>query len=116
MRALVLILAIVLAHVPAVAGEEHHAFAFAIRYLPDRIAIEAGDTLTFVNVDPASQTDGHDITHDVPRAERLFASETILIGASAPVEGVVALEAGTYPFHCTRHTSMRGTLVVEDGY
>lgn len=97
---------------PPAAHADTIAVAVALQYVPDTVTIEVGQTLDFLNADPASLTDGHDITHDVAPGRRLFASDTVLIGTITPVIGVGQLEVGLYPFTCTRHPSMEGTLQV----
>jgi hypothetical protein len=42
----------------------------------------------------------------------LFASETIEGGKTSPVQGVEFLTTGDYPFHCSVHPFMTGTLHV----
>src|SRR5262249_55310790 len=42
----------------------------------------------------------------------LFQSETIQGGKTAPVKGVEFLTTGDYPFHCSVHPFMTGTLHV----
>jgi plastocyanin len=74
------------------------------------IEIAQGDSLEFLNADPLSLTDGHNLTHYAPVP--LFQSDRILIGQSADVVGVQALLPGDYPFVCTIHEGMAGTLEV----
>lgn len=88
--------------------------ALAVRYAPETISIVEGDSLTFVNADPVSLTDGHDVTHLAPPEQRLFGSRPgALIGSVEAVVGVELLAPGAYPFFCTRHPEvMLGTLRV----
>ena len=111
MRRVIVVSAVVALCAPVAArAEDHTVYALGVRYLPAEVTIARGDTLTFANLDPLALTDGHDVTHDADEA--LFGSDTILAGSSAPVDGVAALPAGAYPFTCSRHSSMRGTLIV----
>ena len=107
-----LALAAVITAPSAAIADEHLATAVAFTFVPETITVEVGATLTFVNADPGSLTDGHDLTHDVARADRLFGSDTVLIGTSTPVVGVSTLEPGLYPITCTVHPFMTGTLQV----
>jgi plastocyanin len=79
-------------------------------YEPTPTSLDVGDHLTLHNADAAP----HDL---VSRAtdddgEPLFASEVITGGQSTPVAGVEDLAPGSYPFYCTLHVQMAGTLAV----
>ena len=75
--------------------------------------ISAGSDLTLTNLDAFA---AHALTSDAVVAEtgdRLFESGVLNFRASAPVVGVPALPAGSYPFHCSVHEdNMHGVLVV----
>ncbi|HEX2234162.1 MAG TPA: hypothetical protein VHG69_12455, partial [Thermoleophilaceae bacterium] len=70
-----------------------------------------GGPLSFVNLDPVQ----HDVTSEErgPDGKPLFASKLSGIGEVAPVNGMDRVKSGqAYPFLCSIHPGMRGTLVV----
>jgi plastocyanin len=73
--------------------------------------IDQGQKVTFQNSD---RTAFHDVTADKGGSDgrALFESETIEGGKSVPVERVEFLTTGDYPFHCSVHPFMTGTLHV----
>lgn len=86
-----------------------------------------GEAITFVNADVAPHNfvaDGVYLDKKDAKKSRwctaytakgcpLFWSATITAGEETDVEGVERLESGTeYPFYCTVHPSMKGTLVI----
>ena len=75
------------------------------------IEIDAGDAVTFMNLD---LTASHDVTStDVgPGAQPLFSSATVGFGTTVPVSGAETLDAGTYDFLCSIHTFMTGSIRV----
>lgn len=90
----------------AAQAAEQQAYAAALNYTTPAIAAARGDTLRFNNLDSAAQ---HDIDSD---QAGLFDSPLISAGESTLVEGVEKLEPGTYGFHCSIHSWMKGTLTV----
>src|SRR5688572_4435583 len=87
---------------------EQQAYAAGLVYATPAVVIAKGDSLRFTNLDPLA---GHDLDSDTPG---LFSSPVVGNGASTPVTGVEVLEPGTYPFHCSLHSWMNGTLQVGD--
>ena len=78
-------------------------------FVPGDVVIRQGDSLTLTNADLAV----HDVTaSDVGPNGPLFRSATIGPGKQAPVLGVSALDPGLYPFVCSVHDGMVGTLQV----
>jgi plastocyanin len=77
---------------------------------PD-VTIDQGQALVFQNSDP---TAFHDVTADqsAGAGRALFVSATTDPGKTAPVKGVEFLTTGDYPFHCSIHPFMKGTLHV----
>jgi plastocyanin len=72
--------------------------------------IVQGDTVQLTNVDPA---DRHDITSlDTSGGIPLFGSSTITFGQSAAVTGVSFLLPSVYPYYCSVHEYMTGTITV----
>ena len=80
-------------------------------YAAKDATIDQGQSVTFQNSD---QTAFHDVTSDQNGSDgkALFSSETIEGGKTSPVVGVEFLTTGDYPFHCSVHTFMTGTLHV----
>ncbi|MDQ3982207.1 MAG: plastocyanin/azurin family copper-binding protein [Actinomycetota bacterium] len=86
-----------------------------------------GEAITFVNTDIAPHNfvaDGVYLSKKDARKSRwctafttttcpIFWSPTLTAGEQANVEGIERLESGKqYPFYCTVHPSMKGTLVI----
>ena len=91
------------------------------------VAAAQGEAITFVNGDVAPHNfvaDGVYLSKKDAKKSRwctaftaktcpLFWSATVTAGEQADVEGVERLESGTeYPFFCTVHPGMKGTLVI----
>ena len=70
-------------------------------FAPNPVALTAGQTVTFTNQDSVS----HTVTLDDGTCD----TGQITGGASA---GLTFSAAGSYPFHCTIHPSMTGTITV----
>lgn len=68
---------------------------------PAAITAKVGDTITFTNGDSA----GHTATLD----DGSCFTPTIASGKS---DGLTFTAAGTYPFHCAIHSTMKGTITV----
>jgi plastocyanin len=95
--------------VPALAADHTISAGPApLTFAEKDVTIDQGDTLTFRNDDSSGAK--HDVTADGDKP--LFESDTIDAGKSAPVEGVEFLKTGDYPFHCSVHPFMKGTLHV----
>jgi plastocyanin len=108
--AALLVLLLVLA-APAVAPAEGAIVAGpSNQYLTSSATIDQGESLTFYNFDLA----GHDVTATTkgPDARPLFATPIIGLFESASVEGAQYLTTGSYPFFCTIHSFMAGSLTV----
>lgn len=74
-----------------------------------------GEVAAFVN--PAGATAFHNVyaTAAGPDGGELFRSATIEPGKETPVAGTQYLDTGTYPFVCTVHPGMEGSLSVDAG-
>src|SRR5215208_3638946 len=86
---------------PALAADEAVTIA-GFAYDPATITVSVGDSVTWTNNDGA----GHTATAD----NGSFDTGTIGDGASG---SVTFPAAGTFAYHCTIHSSMTGTVVVE---
>ncbi|HEX6373273.1 MAG TPA: cupredoxin family copper-binding protein [Longimicrobium sp.] len=73
----------------------------AFRFAPDTLVAAPGDTVVWTNADV--------VPHTATAAEGGW--DTGQIGANASGR-IVAGEAGTYPYVCAYHPTMRGTLIV----
>lgn len=102
-----------LAPASSAAAETRTVTARNFTYEPTPTTMASGDSLVFANADA--------VPHNVQSRDRapdgapLFASETISGGESTPVTGVEQLAPGNYPFLCTLHPQMAGTLAVGAG-
>ena len=72
-----------------------------VKYEPETITIKRGETVTWVNKDPFP----HTVT-----AKGVFDSREIPAGKSWKY---TPRKAGEYPYICTLHPTMKGTLKVE---
>jgi plastocyanin len=74
------------------------------------VTIAQGEAITFQNMD----TVPHDVTAQGKGADGkpLFQSKQAGTGESAPVEGVQFLTTGSYPYICSIHPFMKGTITV----
>lgn len=76
-------------------------------------SVDAGSQPLLVNADPGS--DGaHNLvaSADGPDGNELFETPLLSVNETAPVNGAQYLEPGSYPFVCTIHFGMGGTLAV----
>jgi polyvinyl alcohol dehydrogenase (cytochrome) len=84
---------------------EQHVYAGGMNYLNPVVPVGKGDKLVFDNLDQVAK-------HDVASDDGKFKSKVIPGGESAPVNGVEKLSEGSYPFHCSLHSWMRGVVQV----
>jgi plastocyanin len=78
-------------------------------YHPPRVVIGRGESVIWTN----SGTHAHTATQDGPLA--LWDTGRIAPGSFGEVDQGVVLAAGSYPYHCTIHPSMRGVVKVPLG-
>jgi polyvinyl alcohol dehydrogenase (cytochrome) len=78
--------------------------AVATTYATPTVTVQHGQSLSFTNLDVPQ--------HDVRADNNSFGSELISTGQSGPVTGVEKLSPGSYPFYCSLHRNMTGTLTV----
>ncbi len=81
-------------------------------YAPDTVTVKKGDSVAVTNKDsvPHTITNGKDPSD--PTTGKLFDTSIIMPAASAKF-GTTKLAAGNYPFHCTVHPYMTGSLKVQ---
>ena len=100
-----------LALAPPVAGADQRITATAPqRYSTPQVTMAQGERLTFANSDIAT----HDVTATQTGPDNGPLFHTPLIGQNqeAFVEGSQYLTTGSYPFVCSIHSNMTGTLTV----
>jgi plastocyanin len=98
--------------VPAAQADQQIQAAFPTRYTSTSVTIAQGERLTFQNLDISD----HDVTADTrgPDGKPLFGTPLIGTGEESFVEGSQYLTAGHYPYVCSIHANMVGTLHVTD--
>lgn len=74
-----------------------------IKFSPEEITVKAGETVRWVNNDPV----GHTVTDDGGTFD-----SGIIDGNGGSFEQTFE-EPGTYPYHCSIHPIMKGTVIVE---
>jgi len=79
----------------------HEVVIQGLLYVPETLTVRPGDVVVWINKDPFP----HTVT-----AAGAFDSGSIAAGKSWRF---TAKKAGTYPYLCTLHTTMKGTLRVE---
>jgi plastocyanin len=96
------------------AADQRVSAATRDQYSNPDVTIDPGEHVTFFNGD---LFDSHSVTSKAQRPDGtpLFDSGVIRSGAEAPVAGVEGLAPGTYPFYCSIHTFMTGTITVRGG-
>jgi plastocyanin len=101
--------AVVLVPAAALADERIDA-APSNRFSTPNIEIDQGERVIFRNTDVST----HDVTASAkgPDGKPLFASKLIDRGEEAEVIGADSLATGSYPFVCSVHAQMTGTIKV----
>ena len=81
-------------------------------YKPDSLTVKVGDTIAVDNKDttPHTVTNGKDATD--PNMGKLFDTKIINAGDSSKIV-TTGMKPGKYPFHCSVHPYMTGTLTVQ---
>ena len=84
--------------------------ATTVGFAPSTIVLTKGSSLRFAN--------GDSMTHDITaikqkRRKPVFSSGYTDGGTASEVKGVAALPAGAYPFACSLHTNMQGSLRIQ---
>jgi len=80
-------------------------------YMPVKLTVKKGDSVTVVNDDNAPHTATNGQGPDDPTSGKSFDTSLIMPGKSAKID-TSTLAAGDYPFHCTVHPFMKGTITV----
>ncbi len=74
------------------------------KYAPTALTVSPGAKLTVINKDSA----GHSVTSDDTKS-----FDSSVIGKHQSGTFTAPTTKGTYGYHCSKHPSMRGTLMVE---
>jgi plastocyanin len=72
-----------------------------LRFTPETLTVTRGERITWVNKDP--------FPHTVTANDKAFDSGNLDAGMSW---SYIAQSAGTYPYGCSLHPTMKGTLIV----
>jgi plastocyanin len=90
-------------HADTLARSKSHTVVIeAMQYTPQQITVKAGDTVVWTNKDF--------FPHTVTAEDRSFDSGEIATNRSWRFK---ARNKGTYPYVCTLHPTMKGSLVVK---
>jgi plastocyanin len=100
--AFVPIMTISLAGISEAAGTTYQIVIEQMRFNPPVLTVHRGDRVVWVNRDL--------FAHTVTGMSKAFDSHEISPDASW---SYVARQTGSYPYRCTLHTTMRGTLIVQ---
>jgi plastocyanin len=102
-----------LALVPAAAHADERVYAVPVnQYSSTVITIDQGEALFFRNID----LQRHDlVAKDQAGGKPIFGTPLLGTGEEALVQGAQQVKAGNYPFFCTIHPFMTGTLTVTGG-
>jgi plastocyanin len=86
----------------AAAADTHTVVITDMKFSPETLTVKRGDTVVWVNKDF--------FPHNARAQDRTFESTDIATNQSWRY---VATKAGTFPYICTLHPTMKGTLVVK---
>lgn len=78
---------------------------------PDKLTVKKGDIITITNDDSAPHTVTNGVDPQDPQSGKLFDTKIFMTGETAKID-TSSLTAGEYPFYCTVHPFMKGTLIV----
>jgi plastocyanin len=99
--------------VPAARADQQIRAIFPTTYATTSVTMDQGERLTFQNLDVTA----HDVTAQTRSADGkpLFGTPLIGAGEESFVEGSQYLTTGDYPYVCSIHANMVGTLHVTSG-
>ncbi len=80
-------------------------------YVPSDLTVKKGNTVTVANEDKSEHTVTSGTGLDDPNSGNAFDTEIIDFGGNATID-TSNLAPGDYPFYCTEHDYMKGTLKV----
>ncbi|RTL94637.1 MAG: copper-binding protein [Hyphomicrobiales bacterium] len=96
-----LVLAMLAFAMPAYAAN-HAVQIKGMKFNPSKVSVAVGDTITFTNADP--------MTHTATAGDGSFDTGDLASGKSARVK---IAKAGSHPFHCAIHSSMKGVVTAK---
>ena len=82
----------------------HTILIQGFQFQPDKLTVQAGDTVEWRNADI--------VPHTVTADDKTFRSDLIQPNHSWKL---VTRKTGTFSYYCTPHPNMKATLVVEQG-
>ncbi|MCX6599576.1 MAG: cupredoxin family copper-binding protein [Acidobacteria bacterium] len=85
---------------PNPAGKTHTILIKGFRFVPEKVEVAVGDTVTWTN---------QDIVPHTATAKKVFDSKNLNQGGSW---SFVAKQKGHFPYICTYHPTMTGELIV----
>jgi plastocyanin len=80
-------------------------------FVPSALTVKKGNTVTVANEDMAEHTVTSGTGLDDPNSGKAFDTEIIDVGGNVKID-TSNLAPGDYPFYCTEHDYMKGTLKV----
>jgi plastocyanin len=80
-------------------------------YAPETLTVKKGDAVNVVNDDNAPHTATSGTGPEDPNSGQSFDTSLIMAGQSAEID-TSTLDAGDYPYYCTVHPFMKGTITV----
>ena len=80
-------------------------------YAPETLTVKKGDAINVVNDDNAPHTATSGTGPEDPNSAQSFDTSLIMAGQSAEID-TSTLDAGDYPYYCTVHPFMKGTITV----
>jgi plastocyanin len=87
----------------AAGGEEENVEIVDLAFNPEEVTITAGSTVTWTHADP-------NLPHTATSDDDVFDSGNLTEGDEF---SFTFEEAGTFPYFCQVHPTMRGTVIVE---
>jgi cytochrome c oxidase subunit 2 len=81
-------------------------------YSPATLTVSKGEVITVSNDDTAPHTVTNGASPGEPDAGQLFDTSIIMAAGTADID-TSTIDPGEYPFHCTVHPFMTGTLTVQ---
>ncbi len=80
-------------------------------YSPTELTVKKGDAITVVNDDNAPHTATGGSGPEDPNSAKSFDTGLIMAGESGTID-TSTVDAGDYPYYCTIHPFMKGTITV----
>jgi plastocyanin len=81
-------------------------------FMPANLVVKKGDVITVTNTDNAPHTSTSGTDASAPNNGKSWDTSLIMPGKSAKIN-TANLAPGEYPYHCTVHPYMKGTITVK---